>query len=392
MVRGLVAGLVVAVVCSLAGCGSSAVTTSSHADTAGDGGTSSSAPVDAGSNAVDLDSMAGLVVSGDTAVLADSRVPTGFWTGATDEGGRLHELQGPGNPLWVKAIVANGNAVFVLGARCDEMLHSDPEVVCSPGTAQLWQLDVPGTSWRHLADFGDDDIAGARFLSTTPDEISLSVSTLPTPRSVQLHLYDVDLSSGHITSVGLPAALDAPVTNAQVVICGSADGDRVALAANDEQSDPSGGVDNRTGRAAWSMRASDGGWTEVSEPEGVPEGRMATIGCTGPSGSLTFAAGGAGRQTLLVDPGGSQWRAAATPPWLVPPMGSGPVLEVGNSGGMSFWTGRTLYRFDATTSKWAETRFDAPADVKAVALIGRDRIAAVSSGADHAPRLSISTS
>lgn len=167
--------------------------------------------------------------------------------------------------------------------------------------------------------------------------------------------------------------------------------DRVALAANDEQSDPSGGVDNRTGIAAWSMRASDGGWTEVSEPEGVPEGRMATIGCTGPSGSLTFAAGGAGRQTLLLDPGGSQWRAAATPPWLVPPMGSGPVLEVGNSGGMSFWAGRTLYRFDAATSKWAETRYDAPADVKAVASIGRDRIAAVSLGAGRTPILSTLT-
>ena len=76
-----VAGLIVAVVCALAGCGSSAVMTSSHADTAGDSGTSSSAPVGAGSSAVDLDSMAGLLLSGETAVLADNKVPTGFRTG-----------------------------------------------------------------------------------------------------------------------------------------------------------------------------------------------------------------------------------------------------------------------------------------------------------------------
>lgn len=393
MLKRLIAGLLGVVVCALAACGSPASeVTSSHArGTAEDKAPANESPATVDKR-VDLGAMAGLALSGDKAVLADSMVPTRFWTSLTEDGQEFHELSGPDNPIWAKALAASGDAVFVLGARCDEMPYTDPEVVCSPGTAQLWQLDVAASDWRHLADLGDGDIAGARFVSIMPGQVSVSVSTLPNPRTVQLHLYNVARSTGRVTEVELPEGIKAALNNSQAVICGGTDGSRIALAANSEQPDATGGIRARTGIAAWSMDAAEGSWSRVPEPEDVPDGRTATIGCTGSSGFVSFATGGSDWRSLLLDPGGSKWHSAATPPWVVPHIGDGPVLAVGNSGGRSIWTGMTLYTFDASAATWIEAKYDAPQDVGAVALMDSGHIAVASPNASESPVLSILTS
>ncbi len=377
MGKRLVSGLLGITLLALAGCGGSgsvADPATSRLQASEPATTTKGDP-----RTVDVGSMGGMIVADDTVVLADSAVPTGFWSGPAKGDAHPRRLAGPDDPLWVKAMSVHDGKVLVVGAQCASMTSTDPEVVCSPGTAQLWRLDPKHGTWSHVADLGGDDLVGARFVAEAGDEVSLAVTTLATPKQTRVRLYDVDTTAGEATPVDVPAEVAEPPADSRSVICGDADGNRIAVVSGSESS----------GVEAWAATAASDGWRSVPGPGGVPAGRTPVAGCVGSQVMVSFPGDGAAWQSVLSAPGDGDWQPTAAPSWIVPRTGADPVLAVGNGHGAAMWQGTSLFTFDAATARWTETRYDAPADVRAVALAGDTRLAVATSGADHEPEWSI---
>ncbi len=203
------ASTLVAALVLLAGCGSTSATDTADSTDS----TASTVPErrSGRSERVVHQNLATVAVAGDTALVADGALPTGFSLARLDgDEAKPLEAVGPPVDLVSRATIGFDDEIVVIGNRCDEGVKSDGiENRCEPGTPTAVSYWPDTGTWDSLkidADLDGVRLSGAIAQRTGPSTATVIASAdADDPSESGLRLFTVDTKHRQLTAHVLPA-------------------------------------------------------------------------------------------------------------------------------------------------------------------------------------------